>query len=501
MTDTPLIKDGGWRLFAVRLWFPAAIVAAVLAAQAVFTPDESVRSYLQAALIFFSAVLIIRFGEAAVRMWYIGRRRPYPLPNVLRGLILAVVYLFILFYVLKNILRVDLTAYLAGSAVLTMVLGLAFQGVLSNIFSGMSLHFTKSFSRGDWVGIGGHEGVVVDTNWRETRLLDRYSNIIVLPNNIVASEKITNFSQPDSKAAIALPFKLSFGAPAADAIRLLSEAAADCPDVAAVPPPVAQIHSYDEFGVSYVLKFWITDYALKDVITTTVARTAWYKLRRNRLEIAISIGDKLKALTAIEAAPAADDREATFRDLLNSALLRRQHGEKAGELIAAEEEVRALAALLRRGAYTKGEVLCRQGEKGTSCFVVAAGLIRGRIAYEEGGKTYFSEFTVAPGGIFGEMSLFTGMPRTATGTVAEDAELLVIRAEDFGVIIDRNPALAEEIAEIVSARNEQNREFLSKIKELSAKDIQDGTNKKTVLEYLKRFVRGLKKGSAAGPGN
>ncbi len=501
MTDTPMIKDKGWRLFAVRLWFPAAIVAAVFAAQALFAPDESVRPYFRAALVFFGAVFVVRLGEAAVRLWYAGRRRPYPLPNVLRGLVLGVVYLLLLFYVLKNILRVDLTAYLAGSAVLTMVLGLAFQGVLSNIFSGMSLHFTKSFSQGDWIAIGSHEGIVVDTNWRETRLLDRYSNIVVLPNNVVASEKITNFSQPDRKAALTLPFKLSFEAPADDVLRLLLEAARECPDVIEVPAPLAFLQSYDEFGVSYLLKFWITDYARKHTIITTVGRTAWYKLRRHRIEIAVSVGDKLRALVRPAAAPAADDREATFRDLLNSVFLRRQHGEKAGELIAAEDEVRALAALIVRGAYTKGEVLCRQGEKGTSCFVVAVGLIHGQIAYEEAGKTYLSEFTIGPGGIFGEMSLFTGMPRTATGVVAEESELLVIQAEDFGVLIDRNPALAEEMAEIVSARNERNREFLSKIKELSAKDIQDGTNKKTVLEYLKRFVRGLKKGVVAGAGN
>ena len=89
------------------------------------------------------------------------------------------------------------------------------------------------------------------------------------------------------------------------------------------------------------------------------------------------------------------------------------------------------------------------------------------------------------------MSLFTGMPRTATGIVSEDAELLEIKAEDFGVLLERNPALAEVIAEIVSERNEQNKDFLKKLKELSEKDIADGTNKKTVLEYLKRFVRGL----------
>jgi CRP-like cAMP-binding protein len=122
---------------------------------------------------------------------------------------------------------------------------------------------------------------------------------------------------------------------------------------------------------------------------------------------------------------------------------------------------------------------------------VAKGRIRGEIVYEESGKKYVSEFAVGPGGIFGEMSLFTGMPRTATGIVIEESELFEIRAEDFAVLIGRNPGLAEVIAEIVSRRNEENREFLKKIKELSEKDIQDGTNKKTILEYLKRFIHGL----------
>ena len=86
------------------------------------------------------------------------------------------------------------------------------------------------------------------------------------------------------------------------------------------------------------------------------------------------------------------------------------------------------------------------------------------------------------------MSLFTGMPRTATGTIEEEAVLLKIRAEDFGPVLAKNPDLAEVIADLVSARNEQNREFLLKIKELSEKDIHAGTNKKSILEYLKKFV-------------
>ena len=94
-------------------------------------------------------------------------------------------------------MNINLSPILGASAILTMVLGLALQGVLGNILSGVSLHFARSINRGDWVSIGSHEGIVVDTNWRETRILDRASNIIVLPNTVVASERIINYAQPD----------------------------------------------------------------------------------------------------------------------------------------------------------------------------------------------------------------------------------------------------------------------------------------------------------------
>jgi len=492
-------------VFLTRLILPAVfLLAIIIMEQAALPVSDKFRQYLNAVFIFLIFFFVIRLLDAVLLAWHARRRKPYPLPDVLHGLILGIIYLIVLFVVLKNIAKADIGPFLATSAILTMVLGLALQGVLNNILSGMSLHFTKSFSRGDWVGIGPHEGVVVDTNWRETRLLDRQSNVVVIPNNIVASERIVNFSQPDTKTALTLPFKISYKAPAAEVIQTLVEAARDCPDVLKAPAPLAFITSYDDIGVSYLLKFWITDFARKDPIVTDVGRLAWYKLRRKNIEIAIALGDQVRdALAAVRektagpVEPAVPSRESkqerTFLDLMYSSFLRGRPGEKAEDLIVSEKELRSLASMVDRHAYTKGEVLFRQGDKGTSSYVVAKGKIRGEIVYEENGKKYLSEFAVGPGGIFGEMSLFTGMPRTATGIVDEESELLEIEAEDFGVLLGQIPALAEVIAEIVSARNKQNEEFLRKIKELSEKDIQAGTNKKSILEHLRSFVRGLKK--------
>jgi CRP-like cAMP-binding protein len=377
---------------------------------------------------------------------------------------------------------------------------------MGNVFSGMSLHFTKTLGRGDWVAIGTHEGVVLDTNWRETRILDRNSNVVIFPNAVIATERIINYSRPDHRTALHFPLKISASAPAGDVLEALLESARDCTHVLKEPSPKAYLASYDETGLSYTLKFWIEDFGLKDIILTEVGRLAWYKLRRRGIQVAVSWTDRVRELAdAIEAARPVggapnqargriEDSSAVKRTaaiLLASSFLRDQEGE--GRLMVGDEDLDALATHVRRSIYAKGEVLCRQGEKGTSCFVVGRGRIHGEIVYEESGKKFISEFAVGPGGIFGEMSLFTGLPRTATGIVTEESELVEINSHDFAVLLERNPELAEVIAEMIAARNAQNKEFLKKIKELSEKDIEHGTNKKSVLEYLKNFVRSLKK--------
>jgi len=460
----------------------------------VLFPSQELHSYFDAAFIFFSIFFLIRLVDGILLGWHTHRHREFPLPKVLHSLILAVFYLSILFLVLNGILRIDITPFLATSAILTMILGLAFQGVLSNVLAGMSLHFTKSFSKNDWILVGDHEGMVLDTNWRETRIFDRYSNIIVLPNNVVASEKITNFSHPDKKTALTIPVKASYSAPPSDVLDALLEAVKDVPEVLESPAPEAYVLSYDDFGISYVLKFWIKHFARKYPILTDVGRLIWYKFKRQNIEIPIPVSDKLgemiQSFGPREIMPGIrTEAERNFQDLMRSSFLRYQEGEKMGELLVPEEEIRAFASFIVRHRYASGEHIFKQGEGGESCFVLASGKIKGEIAYEEKGKKYKSEFSVEPGGIFGEMSLFTGMPRTATGIVEVESELLEINTAGFSRLLGSNPELADVMADLVSKRNKKNQEFLEKIKELSAQDIEISTNKHSILNRLKKFIK------------
>jgi len=455
-------------------------------------------AYLDAAIVFLAVLLAIRLVDGWMRRRYERKRVPFPLPGVLHGFILIVLYLIVLFAVFKGALGVNITPFLATSAIFTAILGLALQGVLGNLLAGISLNLTKSFSRGDWVKIGPHEGVVLDTNWRETLILDRASNVVVIPNNTVATEMIVNFARPDRKTALTIPLKVSSGAPPVVVLEALLQAAREVLEVIAAPAPQAYIISHDNFGITYLVKFWVTDYARKDPIMGDVARHIWYKFKRENIEVPVFLNEGVKgvveAVAARRGAGVEDgEKERTYNDLIRSNLLRYSEGEKAGQLLVPEDEVRRLAASIRRERYTRGEVLFRQGEKGESCFLVAEGGLKGEIIYEEKGKRFTSEFRVGPGGIFGEMSLFTGLPRTATGVIEEETELLEITAENFALLLSRNPQLAEVMAELVSSRNQKNAEFLGKIKELSAKDIEASTNRHSILERLKKLVSIFKK--------
>lgn len=496
MSDT---KETLAAMFLSKLSFPAAflfvsLVLRIIVVREALFPSPKFHLYLDAALIFFFIFFLIRLVDALFLGRYKRKNIPYPLPKVLHSLILGIFYLIILFIILRDIAGINITPILATSAVLTMVVGLALQGVLGNLLSGISIHLTKSFTKGDWIGVGTDEGVVIDTNWRETKILDRESNIIVIPNNTIASEKIINFSCPDDKTALTIPVKASYEMPPSVVFDALYEVAQDVTAILENPAPQVYILSYDDFGISYVLKFWIKDFERKYTIMGEVGRLIWYKFKRHNIEIPFPLSDKLgEILGSIRekdrAAAVKEKMDKNFHDLINSSFLRYHEGEGKEGLVVSESALRDLASLVHRQRFACGEVIFKQGDKGESCFVVAKGAIKGEIVYHEKGRKYKSEFMVKPGGIFGEISLFTGMPRTATGIVDVESELLEIKALDFALLLERNPALAEVTADLVSKRNRKNQEFLKKIKELSAKDIKDSCSKQSILKRLRQFVK------------
>ena len=81
--------------------------------------------------------------------------------------------------------------------------------------------------------------------------------------------------------------------------------------------------------------------------------------------------------------------------------------------------------------FPKGAVIFRQGDPGVEMFVVASGRIRLTIG-KGGHETEIN--TLGPGEFFGELSLHSGEPRSATATAMEDSTLLAIGRDVYAMM-------------------------------------------------------------------
>lgn len=90
-------------------------------------------------------------------------------------------------------------------------------------------------------------------------------------------------------------------------------------------------------------------------------------------------------------------------------------------------------------AFLKGTVLFREGDPGGEMYVVQAGRVT--IAKRVGDVEMLLS-TLGQGEFFGEMSILNNKPRSATATVAEDAQILVIDSKTFEAMIRGNAEIA-----------------------------------------------------------
>ena len=98
----------------------------------------------------------------------------------------------------------------------------------------------------------------------------------------------------------------------------------------------------------------------------------------------------------------------------------------------------------------RGAVVISRGDPGTCLFMVAAGTIKIGVQSVSGKDAVFN--LIGAGGIFGEIALLDGQPRTADAIAVTNCELLVIERRDFISLVHSNPDTALQIIEVLCER-------------------------------------------------
>jgi small-conductance mechanosensitive channel/CRP-like cAMP-binding protein len=352
------------------------------------------------------------------------------------------------------------------SAVSAVVIGFALQDTLGNAFAGLAIQSEKPFHVGHWVRVGEFEGRVTEVTWRATKLRTKQGNLAILPNNLVSKEAIINFSEPAAPLRLEVEVGASYLVPPNKVKAAMMEALRHSSRVLTAPAPDVVLVAFDASAITYRARFWIDDFAADEVSRDEVRTAIFYAFQRHDIEIPYPIQVQYeKSLETPDAATRLSEQERLLEgvDLLASlpAGARRQ-----------------IAVSAPMAVYGSGETLVRQGDEGQSMFVVLDGEVR---VVLEPRRNEVAR--IRRGGYFGEMSLLTGDPRSATVLAAGDVTVVEIGVDLFRRIIAAHPEAIEKIGLAVMMRRAE----LDQIKSAASETATIETG--TLVTRMKRFLR------------
>lgn len=433
---------------------------------------------------------VVRLFEGIFAETFVQMGKRCPLTRFNRGLIRLVIMTGVTFLLIKYQVGSDISWLLTSTAIVTGVIGFAMQGVLGNLMAGVSLHGSRCMIVGDWVEVDGIEAQVILVNWRDTRLRTLGGHIIIVPNGKLGEQMIRNYSSPTRLRRHEIPVAASYGDVPGDVIEALLEAANDVEAVEKRPAPDAYVTGFKDFCIEYVLRFWTTQYEQHVAIDGQVMRMIWYKFTRRGIEIPFPMSGRLLGnfMEAVHAQqfemPLARDIEAVVDDLLRSNFGRQLMADTEGVCLLSHDELRTVARNVKRTRFTQGEFLMRQNDTGEQFYVLVTGIVHGSIANTDHDKSV--EFDLSSGALFGEMSLLTGLPRSATMSAATDCELLEFDRTAFTCLLSLRDEIPQVLSDLAAARAAQNAESLENLKVSAV--VSPDLARDGILHRLKRML-------------
>ena len=335
-----------------------------------------------------SARAVLGLGRVALRIDP-GHRSARLATDLVEG----AVYLAAALAILDLAFGVSLTGLIATSGIIAIVLGLAMQSTLGDLFSGIAVGVDRAYGIGDLIWVeGAVEGRVVETNWRSTRIITSENDIATIPNSVVAKSRILNRSDPTEMRLEKATILLDPAVLPEDAIAMLRGAAMNTQGIAD-PAPAVTCTELCADGTTYEIRF-----SAPSSTAGTMRSDLLHQVARHARYAGVALGSRHGNLLKPVEAPSLDN-------LLSEVHVLQSLG---------DDDRLEISRHIARRAGSRGDSIYKQGDDAASLFIIARGTFEVTRDEPEGPHRIG---VLGPGDYFGELSLLAGQ-RNAVNVVA-----------------------------------------------------------------------------------
>src|SRR5881392_3759648 len=457
-----------FRLFSLALAFYAAIV--------VYGVHAPWRRHVGAAAILLSTALVVALINRYIWDLYFEKKRQTPIPHFLREVVSGIIFLVVLLFVLSYGYHAEaqLTGLLAGSGVVAIIVGFAGQNLLGGIIAGMSLQINRPYRVGDWLQVGDRYAEVMEINWRSTRLCTNDDIYLDIPNNEMVSHQIVNLHYPTEVHAMRIRVGVEYKNPPNLVKDALYRATSTAKGVLAEPKAKIFLVDFGESACVYEIKFYMGNHSKINEINDAVRTNVWYELKRRGITIPFPIRTLQVERKAV--LPAQEEQAEAFSIL---------RGERLFDCLS-EEQLNQMVNQARLKLFGRGEPVIEEGAAGDSMFVMLRGAANVLVS-KNGSKIQVA--TLGSGDCFGEMSLLTGEPRSATVRADADCYVMEIGKPVMAEVLRAAPECLVQLSELLAQRKMETEGVLKEAGRAGEHTLKERQYTATFLQRLRTFFQ------------
>ena len=365
-------------------------------------------------------------------------------PRLLRDLVGVLLVAMAAALVYQFVWGREIEGALAALGVSSIVVGLALQEPLGNLFSGLVLLMERPFEVGDAIEVGKVVGKVREVNWRSAHIVSPDGVVQIVPNSTLNKESINNYSRPTPVRAEIIEVGFSYQDPPNKVREVLLELARSTEGVLDDPPPKASTLGYDDSAIRYRLTYRVGEGGRVGVRSELLTRL-WYLARRHGLTIPYPVQVNLnhpKSEAFEKLPPTPRERMAQFP-----------------RIPPLPED--GAAPSVTPCAFGKGEVIFDEGDPLDGVYLVVSGAVSLQLPGAAGG----SELGVVRAGeFFGLAGMYGRQPAESRAVALEDTELILLGPETIRALFEASPRLARETGQALDARRKALRSALAALR-------------------------------------